>query len=564
MSNNLPRAVIIGINHYDAFDQAVGLSEGTSNLFGAINDCKLYYQLARRIGAPAKNITVITSAPVSHSFIGDESGESTLISPATKDTILAAIIGLIKQLAKEGKTVGFVAFSGHGDYIEDDQQLVLCPQDTTIEGYPLASPTELRLKNVVPLLDIRNLTDKHPNINLTYILDVCHASGDYDLSLLKENEAAMDTLAHMRQYAETGGKVGLFEGSEVVGAENVQMVSRGTPVQAMPSGPRRTGGASLKPTGTATMVRPPVMTTSRCLTRRALLSRAPTFSNTPDVVLVAAEAGKPAYEFSFNGVWNGAFTLALSNILDRWAHQNENGFFDLKITNIEVLARAEAYVRALDFDQKPTFIGRNELRSNRVLNAETSTLTTHFTDRPRAARLHELSPGSGPLGYKAYNLDRFVAGAWVNIGQVLVVGASDVTIGLVNYTKETSYWWWTGPASPFGGTYSLQEAAALSFAGASPNNTQAKFQNKEFEGASKAQGAVVSTHDIRINLLNAPLIGFMQAGAGAPPASLTYYMLSGVGQAPPYFNVASADRLVFSFAARNPSPTGWKQVDTKV
>jgi Caspase domain len=565
MPNNLPRAVIIGINHYDTFDKAVGLEEGSSNLFGAINDCKLYYQLARRIGAPAKNITVITSAPVSSSFIGDESGDTKLISPATKDVIMEAIIDLIKQLAKDEKSVGFVAFSGHGDYLEEDQQLVLCPQDTTIMGYPLGNPTELRLKNVVPLLDIRNLTDKHPNINLTYILDVCHASGDYDMSLLKENAAALETLSDLQRYVATGGDVERFTVSRQTGEVTQQQVSKDQ-VQQVSRPPRsaaRAGGGSLKPTGEATLERPTVSTTTRCLTRRALLSRPPMFSNTPDVVLVAAETGKPAYEFAFNGVWNGAFTLALSNILDRWAHQNEKGFFDLKITNIEVLARAEAYVRSLDFDQKPTYIGRNELRSNRILNAESATLTTHFTDKPRPARMHELSPGAGPLGYRAYNLDRYVAGTWVNMGQVLVVGANDVSVGLVSFEKNTSYWWWSGGVSPFAATYSLQEAAALTVAGASPVTASARYENKEFVGTSKSLGVVPTTHDIRINLLNAPLIGFLQA-AGGVPASLTYYMLNGVGQAPPYFNVASADRLVFSFAARNPSVTGWRQVDNKL
>ncbi|HNH48887.1 MAG TPA: caspase family protein, partial [Myxococcota bacterium] len=457
-----------------------------------------------------------------------------------------------------------VAFSGHGDYIEDDQQLVLCPQDTTIEAYPPTNPTELRLKNVVPLLDIRNLTDKHPNINLTYILDVCHASGDYDLSLLKENEAALETLSRWQNYVSSRGYTEGQLYDQATGEQLQPQASQQVSRQQVSLPPPTKKGASLRPTGAATLVRPTVSTTSRCLTRRAVLSRPPLFSNTPDVVLVAAETGKPAYEFAFNGVWNGAFTLALSNILDRWAHQNENGFFDLKITNIEVLARAEAYVRALDFDQKPSYIGRNELRSNRILNAESNTLTTHFTDKPRAARMHELSPGSGPLGYRAYNLDRYVAGAWINMGQVLVVGANDVSVGLVSFSKNTSYWWWSGAAAPFAATFSLQEAASLTVTGATPSTAAVRFENKEFEGLSKALGAVTSTHDIRINLLTAPVIGFFQATAGSPPSSLTYYMLNGVGQAPPYFNVASADRLVFSLAARTPTVTGWRQVDTKV
>lgn len=525
---NRPAALIIGVNHYNEFDESIEMEPGFSNLQGCINDTKVYYNLARRMGAPPENIRVITSAPITPEFLGEGADRAKLVGRAYASDINEGLRWLVEILRQEGRPVGFVSFCGHGDYLDDEQMLVLCAQDTRAY-WDADSKTMVLRDGIVRMPDVREPFTGE-NINLTYFLDVCYASGEFESSVLYQNKVYLDKIGMIERLRQSPEQL------EV----NVQ-ASRGQPKSAGPS-------------RYLPLVEPILYTRSRCLTRRPLLTRPKLTKNSPEVLLVASDLGKPSYEFNFNGVWNGAFTRVIQDLMDRWNHPEDSGAAAYYITNEELLHRADLMLRAMNFDQSPSYVGIDALRNNRVLARENSTL--RFTGVVRAARKHELSPGNGSLGYRYYHLERLVNSAWQVLGSVVVVGSKNVTLpGGALLKANQSYWTWT--TAPFSGTFALRPDPT----GVASTANTAVYTNAAFPSTSSLYNNVPINHHIS---LNGTRVGELTLGAGSPPASLTYYMIVGTGQIPPFFDVVDGDRLVFTPAAGTVTINAWRQVDVKV
>lgn len=81
-----------------------------------------------------------------------------------------------------------------------------------------------------------------------------------------------------------------------------------------------------------------------------------------DVVLAGSGSDEPSYEYELHGTWNGAFTWAVTSLLDRWGRSPNGEAFALTWGNL--LRRTREILQDLAVDQRPEFSGpKPELRS---------------------------------------------------------------------------------------------------------------------------------------------------------------------------------------------------------
>lgn len=543
-----PCAVIIGVNHYRAFDASLGLMAGTSDLYGPINDTRLYYKIARQRGIAPSNIRVLTSAAVDPKGYADDADPANF-KHATAEEIRAALRWIVEQLDVAGRPVGFVAFSGHGDYLTRTGELVLCPQDVAAVYDPAGELPDWRLEPVVRLEDLSGSSD----INLTYLLDVCHGSFEYSTSMM---DCSPEAVKAWKGYAaKHPGAAPLllpvhrpdpcWTQAEQEGREAMDTTTSADAAETV-------GG--LRASGTA-----------RCLTRRTLPGGAKAAWKTrPDAVLLAADVGTPAYEYPFDGVWHGAFSWALARVLERWAFDAPGeDRSEFRIANREAVERVKAMLQALEFRQAPVFVGKAALQNCRVLNAEDS--ADVGTGEPQPARKHEIYPDDITHAFRVYNISQKVLGVWTQIGQVLATGSNDVVIprgGITEtYKANRTYWWYT--TDPWNtNIFGLKEAESLASA-----NTLASL-NKSYKNFAMSTANTVNTtvavdYDIVISDRTVGAVDKVPDGA---KTDLKFYMIttSISGQQPPYFMTGPTVRLEFHSNAGNKSINGWFQYDDQL
>lgn len=153
-------ALLIGCNEHP---NTTGPLAGNSRngLRAAINDLRVYWDLARAIGIKPANIRVLAAPEIEPGEL-QASANGVTIGRATSAEIVAGVTWLAKNLGSSGTTCGLLAFSGLGDY-KDGTGLVLCGTDVKPD-----------LSGTVSLAQIRSLLQNHaPNRRLYAMLDTC-------------------------------------------------------------------------------------------------------------------------------------------------------------------------------------------------------------------------------------------------------------------------------------------------------------------------------------------------------------------------------------------------------
>lgn len=158
-------AVLVGATDYSVYDRASGLAAGSSDLRGPLSDVREWGALVRRLGSDRSDVRVLATVPDTD---GRDRGRHT--RPPTRANILAACGWLRERLVGEPEARGLLVFACHGA-VDAEGQPVLCPTDMLPDGRGGVSGT-LRFVDLE-----RVLTAGGRNINLTAILDTCHAAG---------------------------------------------------------------------------------------------------------------------------------------------------------------------------------------------------------------------------------------------------------------------------------------------------------------------------------------------------------------------------------------------------
>lgn len=548
LTSPLPFAVIVGVNHYAQFDKSVGQEIGTSDLYGSINDTRIYYRLARRLGAPPENVFVLTSAPVTPSEYASDARASNFIFDATSANILDRLKWLVDKLTASKSAVGFMAFSGHGDYDRSAGQIELCSEDTVAA---VSNSGQVMLKNAITSDTLIKYTGgSKSGINLTFILDVCFTTDEF-----VDGYSSLDKYAEVQKLKYQKGSFTGFQGLRSDVMERIKQDSlalrdlvRSQQIQIahVPEGKQTT-----LPEG----MRRVLPDRARCLTRRAMVDGYKV-STDIDPTLTACTYGRPAYEFPFEGEWNGAFSRALSLVLDRWAYEVSrfSNRADHRITISSVLKRTTSMMSVLGFDQQASYLGPNDLRDNRIFYRETSLVKSD--EEPRPSREHEFEVGE--LGYRWLEIMKQVSGeTFVVDGYMLVVGAGGAQIFVQGSQVEPNLtYWFTSELSPFtdGKNFRLRPCSTPSSVANYPK--LAKISHSAFSAnRSVTNQTLPVSYDIRLD--GATFIGRVYVNS----KELTYYMLNGTAQQPPYFSFDAPSFITFFYNPRSISITGWSLGD---
>ncbi|MCB9792850.1 MAG: caspase family protein [Alphaproteobacteria bacterium] len=161
-------ALLIGVNNYKGYSQSVKEAPAENQLSGALNDLRVWWDVARGAGIPARNIRVLSTRQMQPGEL--ETGAiGVTMGLATRDEILEGVEWLAKQAAKGTTTSTLLAFAGHGDF-DEKEGLLLCPSD--VRGGALSSAVSLK--------ELRALLDQHaPKAGVHAFFD-CSFGGPVD------------------------------------------------------------------------------------------------------------------------------------------------------------------------------------------------------------------------------------------------------------------------------------------------------------------------------------------------------------------------------------------------
>jgi hypothetical protein len=139
-----------------------------------------------------------------------------------------------------------------------------------------------------------------------------------------------------------------------------------------------------------------------------------------DVLLAAAAAGAPSHEHELHGRWQGAFTWAVTSLLDRWGVSDGGPWFGL--SHGLLLRRARTLLGGLAVDQTPQYAGRPAGRRAFVLGRRAAR-----AEAPPALATRELSGGHD--GY--------------------ILQGTGGAIGFIRVRTSTVEWHWTHSTAAF-------------------------------------------------------------------------------------------------------------------
>ncbi len=272
---------------------------------------------------------------------------------------------------------------------------------------------------------------------------------------------------------------------------------------------------------------------------RTLGSRAP--AGTPltapalrahDRILGACRASQNAREYTFQTVWHGAFTWALTSVLNRWgiAH-DEGGIRYVGISYGELLTRAHHLLVADAFNQAPTFSGPDG-EAAVPFAYPSGPKTAPDVTRPMPSPIEELDPGTDLGVYAITNVGGTI------LGYVVSVADEDVTIGGNTWKSKREYWCWTN-GSPFPGTFVVKPDGTTPPSTISPGSATAVYESKPFP-SSTGQGDPPNAGiwwSITWDSQSPTQAGWVNRYAASPQRMVWYEAAS--GQAPQWFTIGT-------------------------
>lgn len=179
-----------------------------------------------------------------------------------------------------------------------------------------------------------------------------------------------------------------------------------------------------------------------------------------DRVLAASEPGEPAFQSRFSSLLRGAFSWAVSSVMEQWVPRERDGGVFLPISHAELIRRSKLLLDALSFEQTPVFRGRPELAELPLFFKGTNARpedTSSFPNLPPVVT--QITPEI-KVGFQLNTLEQTTA--------ISVYGAiTNSSTGAVTYNQNTEYW-----NLPSAFLSALSGASSLSSSGASlvPNS----------------------------------------------------------------------------------------------
>lgn len=241
------RALIIGVNDYTHLE---------GGLKGAVADAMHWYGIARRMGIPGEDITVLTSPVLEAAAVGgDDEAQAVTFGLASRAGIVEAAQALAAQMDVAGGSKAMVTFSGHGGW-DEARGALLAPCDAAAD-----------LGDALALAELEAALDRRAaETDVTFFVDACYRHGASD---------------------------GKGDGIEL---------------------PRLGRG---------------------------------------DVLFSAAPPRQPSHELFVGGEWRGAFSWAVTSILDRWGVRNAGVDPDFNLDYATLRERAAELLRAMAVVQPP-------------------------------------------------------------------------------------------------------------------------------------------------------------------------------------------------------------------
>lgn len=279
------RALIIGVNDYTRLE---------GGLKGAVADAMHWYGIARRMGIPGEDITVLTSPALdAAAFGGDDEAKASTYGLADRTGILEAARALAARMDVAGGAKAMVTFSGHGGW-DEARGALLAPCDAAAD-----------LGDALALAELEAALDgRAPETDVTFFVDACYRHGA--------------------------------------------------------AGDGKDAGAELPRLGRG------------------------------DVLFSAAPPRQPSHELFVGGEWRGAFSWAVTSILDRWGVRNAGVDPDFNLDYATLRDRAAELLRAMAVVQPPQVA---TLAAPRAVFARRG---TGADDRPSLALgVREIPPETG-------------------------------------------------------------------------------------------------------------------------------------------------------------------------
>ncbi len=151
-----------------------------------------------------------------------------------------------------------------------------------------------------------------------------------------------------------------------------------------------------------------------------------------DVVLAASGPDEPSYEYLLHGAWQGAFTWAVTSLMDRWGVSPNGPYFGL--TYRELMQRARRVLSNLAVEQRPIYAGPAEEAQNLVLGGRAA---EPKAERPEQGMVREVPPDME--GY-------------------ILKNQSGTSIGFIDVNTSTIKWNWTSSSAAFPSYFTLTAA----------------------------------------------------------------------------------------------------------
>jgi hypothetical protein len=151
-----------------------------------------------------------------------------------------------------------------------------------------------------------------------------------------------------------------------------------------------------------------------------------------DVVLAASGPDEPSYEYLLHGAWQGAFTWAVTSLLDRWGVSPNGSYFGLSYR--ELMQRARHVLANLAVEQRPVYAGPAEEAHNLVLGGRAA---EPKAEKPQEGVMREVPPGM--QGY-------------------ILKNQSGTSIGYIDVTTSTIKWNWTSSSAAWPSYFTLTQA----------------------------------------------------------------------------------------------------------
>jgi hypothetical protein len=212
-----------------------------------------------------------------------------------------------------------------------------------------------------------------------------------------------------------------------------------------------------------------------------------------DVVLAASGPDEPSYEYLLHGAWQGAFTWAVTSLMDRWGVSPNGPYFGL--TYRELMQRARRVLASFAVEQRPVYAGPAEEAHNLVLGGRAA---TPKAEAPQQGAVREI-----PTGVSGY----------------VIEGSGGTPIGQIEVSASTIKWKWTSSFAAWPSQFTLTSS------GSPPSSMP--YVVETTHGTFPTTSGSYSLYGVQYQIKQSgKLVGYMRRATGA----LVWYSLTGGGE----------------------------------